>query len=109
VFREWLRLLLEGSEDFRVVGEAGNGTEAIDLVASLVPELVILDIYMPELDGVQVAQYIRSYFPGVKPILVSAHSEPVYQRLARENAVLAFIPKVSLSLDAFRQTLQGEG
>jgi YesN/AraC family two-component response regulator len=107
-FREWLRSLLENSEDFRLVGEAKTGTEAIYLIPSVLPDLVIADIYMPEPDGLEVARYVKRHFSGVKAILVSAYEERVYERLAKEEGALAFIPKAKLSLNALRQALKGE-
>ena len=108
-FRGWLRSLLEGSEDFQVVGEASTGTEALHLVALLMPDLVITDVDMPEPDGLDVARYVQRQLPGTKVILVSSHTEREYERLAREEGALAFIPKTRLSLDALRQALKGEG
>ena len=107
-FRDWLRLLLENSEDFRLVGEAKTGTEAIYLIPSVLPDLVIADIYMPEPDGLEVARYVKRHLSGVKAILVSAYEERVYERLAKEEGALAFIPKAKLSLNALRQALKGE-
>jgi len=107
-FREWLRSLMENSEDFRLVGEAKTGIEAIYLIPSVLPDLVIADIYIPEPDGLEVARYIQRHFSGIKAILVSAYEERVYERLAREEGALAFIPKARLSLDALRQALKGE-
>ena len=108
-FREWLRSLLEGSQDFEVVGEASTGTEAIRLMPLLTPDAVIADVYMPELDGLELARYVRDHFPSIKTILVSVHSERVYERLAREEGALAFIPKSRLSPEALRKVLQGQG
>ena len=107
-FRGWLRALLEGSEDFQVVGEASTGAEAARIVALLVPDVVITDVYMPDLDGLEVARYVQHHFPGIKAIVVSAHGKRVYERLAREEGALAFMPKARLSVDALRQALQGE-
>ncbi|NQT72642.1 MAG: response regulator transcription factor [Chloroflexi bacterium] len=105
-FRGWLRSLLENSEDFQVVGEASSGTEAVQLIPSVSPDLVIADMYMPEPDGLEVAKYVQDLFPNTKAILVSAHEERVYQRLAKEAGALTFIPKVTFSLDALRQALR---
>jgi len=107
-FREWLRSLLESSEDFQVVGEASTGMETVHLLASLVPDVVIADVYMPDPDGLEVARHIQRHFPRVRLILISVHEEPVYERLARKEGALAFIPKSRLSLDAVRQALQAE-
>ena len=107
-FRSWIRSLLDSSADFQVVGEASTGTEAIGLIPSLAPDLVIADMYMPEPDGLEVARYVQDLFPSTKAILVSAHEERVYDRLAKEAGALTFIPKVRFSLEALRQALQGE-
>ncbi|MEE8471179.1 MAG: response regulator transcription factor [Dehalococcoidia bacterium] len=106
-FREWLRALLDSSEDFQVVGEASSGTEAVRIIPSLTPDLVIADMYMPEPDGLEVARYVHHHFPGIKAIVVSAYQERVYERLAREEGALAFIPKAKISLNTLRQALQG--
>jgi two-component system response regulator YesN len=107
-FRAWLRSLLNDSGDFRLIGEVSNGTEALELIPSLLPDLVIADMYMPEPDGLEVVRYVQRCFSGIKAILVSAHEERVYERLAREEGALAFIPKARLSLDALRRALKGE-
>lgn len=108
-FRRWLRSVLEGDAEFSVVGEAASGEEALRLVAALAPDLVIADVDMPQGDGLELARHIRQRWPGSKVVLISGHGERGYQRLAREAEALAFIPKLSLSLDALRQALKGEG
>jgi two-component system response regulator YesN len=107
-FRNWLKSLLDESEDFRLIGEASNGEEAINLIPSLLPDLVIADMYMSEPDGLEVARYVQNNFSGIKAILVSAYEDRVYERLAREEGALAFIPKARFSLDALRRALRGE-
>ncbi len=107
-FRGWLRSVLNDSGDFRLIGEVSNGTEALELIPSLLPDLLIADMYMPDPDGLEVVRYVQRHFSGIKAILVSAHEERVYERLAREEGALAFIPKAKLSLDALRQALKGE-
>ena len=107
-FREWLKSLLDSSEDFQLVGEAKTGAEAVYVIPTLSPDLVIADMYIPEPDGLEVARYIQNHFSGIKAILVSAYEEHVYERLAREEGALAFIPKSKLSLDVLRQALKGE-
>ncbi len=106
-FRRWLRLLLESSKDFQVVGEAITVGATLDLIASLIPDLVIADIYMPDADGLEVARYVERHYPAVRVILVSAQEERIFEQLARQEGALAFIPKLKLSLDALRQILQG--
>lgn len=107
-FRSWLRSTLESSGDFQVVGDASNGDEAISLVTQVLPDIVIADIYMPGIDGFEVAQYLQQHFPSVRTILISVHEESIYQRLAKEKGAIKFIPKAQFSLDALRYALQGE-
>ena len=107
-FSEWFCSLLNKSKDFEVLGCAYSGQEAIYLITSMKPDVVIADIYMPEPDGLEVARYVQRNFPGIKAIVVSAYRERVYDTLAREEGALAFIPKTNLSLTALRQALQEE-
>ncbi len=105
-FRSWLRSLLDSSGDFRIVGEGSSGEEAVSLIASLLPDLVIADMCMPDPDGLGVARYVQENCPGTRAIVVSAYQERVYERLAQEEGALAFIPKVRLSLDTLREALR---
>lgn len=107
-FSQWLCSLLDKSEDFEVVGQACQGAEAITLISSTRPDVVIADIYMPEPDGLEVTRYVSRHLPSVKVILISAHEEPIWERLAKEEGALAFIPKSKLSLDALLQALRAE-
>jgi len=107
-FSDWLRSLLDKSEDFEVLGQAYDGAEAINLISSTKPDVVIADIYMPEPDGLEVTRYVHRHLPDVKVILISTSEERIYEKLAREGGALAFIPKSKLSLDTLLQTLQEE-
>ena len=105
-FNEWLCSLLDQSQDFEVVGQAYDAAEALDLINSRTPAVVIADVYMPGPDGLEIARYIHRYLPEVKTILISAHEEPVHKALAREEGALAFIPKTKLSAETLLQALQ---
>ena len=107
-FRGWIRSLLETSEEFLVVGEAGSGSEVLRLIDRLKPDLVISDVDMSDRDGLDLVRNVLSRLPEVKVILVSAHSGRGYARLAHEEGATAFIPKTDLSLEAVRQALQEE-
>ena len=108
-FRRWLCSLLNEGEDFQVVGEADTGTEALRLVPLLMPDLVIADVYMPEMNGLEVYRYLGQHFPSIKVVLISAYDERICKRLMMDEGALAFIPKMKLSLHALRQALKGEG
>ena len=105
-FRKWLKSLMDESEDFRLIGEASSGAEAINIIPLLLPDLVIADMYLPEPDGLEVAQYVQRNFSGIKSILVSTHQGNVYDDLAKEGGALAFVPKSRFSIDAIRQALK---
>ncbi len=95
-FRATARALLE-CDGFDVVGEAADGQSALSSVASLGPELVLLDIQLPDLNGFVVAQHLADSGAGAVVILISSHSASDYgARVARSSAI-GFITKAELS------------
>jgi NarL family two-component system response regulator LiaR len=70
--RHGLRTFLETLEDVEVVGEAGNGAEAVEQAARLVPDVVLMDLVMPELDGVEATRRIRTESPSTKVIVLTS-------------------------------------
>ena len=74
ILRQGLRALLEKQEDMEVVGEAGDGREALELIRELVPDIVIMDVTMPNLNGIDATEQIVGRFPEVKVIALSIHS-----------------------------------
>lgn len=74
VVREGLRMLLEARADIRVVGSVGDGRTALRRISELAPEIVILDISMPDLDGIEVTLQLQKDCPDVKVIILSVHS-----------------------------------
>ncbi|MFC1979146.1 response regulator transcription factor [Chloroflexota bacterium] len=105
---KWLGSLLASSADFDMVGETVNSSEAIPLVKSLKPDILISDVYLPQTDGFELARYIKENFDGIKVILISAHKDKIYERLAKEEGAITFIPKTSLSLITLRHALQSQ-
>jgi len=74
VFRKGLRFLLEDEKDMSIVGEAGNGRAAIDLVRELSPDMVVMDITMPDLNGIDATRQILSESPDTKVVALSVNS-----------------------------------
>jgi DNA-binding NarL/FixJ family response regulator len=73
LIRRGARGVLQSQQGWRVVGEAGNGTEAVEKAKRLKPDVAIVDISMPELDGVQVARQIRKTVPNTKVLVLTMH------------------------------------
>lgn len=76
VVREGIRRLIEGESDIELCGEASDGRELLEQVAKRRPQVVILDITMPHMSGLETLEQIRSRYPDVKTILLSVHADP---------------------------------
>jgi len=96
--RQGLRSLLV-QEGFSVVGEAADGLEAMEKIRALSPEIVVMDISMPAQSGLNVAREVHKFFPQVKVILLSQHTEDMYIADALEACVAAYVLKAQASSD----------
>lgn len=109
--REGICKLIDGVDDIEVVGEASTGREAVELVEELEPEVVIMDIGMPRLDGGQATQQILSRDLPTQVVILSMHSDPVLaQQLLRQGAK-GYLLKDSLAEElpmAIRAAFQGK-
>lgn len=99
LFRKGLLHLLEEQKDFRVVGEAGDGQTAIDKVRTLSPEVVIMDISMPDIDGIEATRQILSKAPSVKVIALSMHSGKRFVEDILQAGAVGYILKGSVPED----------
>ncbi len=99
VVRQGLRALLESEADLRVVGEAVDGLEVVPQVEKLRPHLVILDIKMPGLNGLDVARMVRARAPETKIIMLSMFSDEAYVVQALRNGASAYVLKESKASD----------
>lgn len=75
LLREGLKSLLEGEDDMQVIGEADNGRHAIEVAEEVGPDVVVMDIGMPELNGIEATRRIVHDHPGTKVIALSMHSD----------------------------------
>jgi len=96
--RQGLHSLL-AQEGFSVVGEAADGLEAMEKIRSLSPDIVVMDISMPAQNGLNVAREVHKFFPQVKVILLSQHTEDMYIADALEACVAAYVLKSQASSD----------
>ncbi|MGC1404364.1 MAG: response regulator transcription factor [Thermodesulfobacteriota bacterium] len=76
--REGLRSLLSSHQDFDIVGEAGDGLEAIELVSKLHPDLVLMDMSMPRMDGMTAIREIKKKWPKTLVLAFTVHKSPEY-------------------------------
>jgi len=91
--RAGIRMLLETLPDVEVVGEAGNGREALDLVKKLTPDVVILDISMTELGGLEALPRIAREFPSTKVLILSGHANEEYVLRALRSGAAGYLLK----------------
>jgi DNA-binding NarL/FixJ family response regulator len=102
--RVGIRALLEDDERFELVGEAVNGNEAIGLVESLKPDLVLMDVRMPELDGLQATRAIRSTCPTTRVLILSMFDDPDLLIGAVDAGAAGYISK-GISESALRSAM----
>jgi DNA-binding NarL/FixJ family response regulator len=88
VVRDGLRLLIDGQGDMRVVGEAGNGKEALRQARDLKPDVVVMDLSMPEMSGLQATERLKAESPGIKVVALTVHEDVSYLlQLCKAGAV----------------------
>lgn len=110
VVRQGLRALLESEPGFRLVGEAADGLEVVPLVERLKPNVLVLDIKMPGLNGLDVAKQVTSRVPETKVIMLSMFSDEAYVVQALRNGASAYVLKESRAndlLNAIREVIAG--
>ncbi len=93
VVRQGLCALLKVDGGFRLVGEAHNGREAVEMARTLKPDVILMDIAMPVLNGLQASKQILTANPAAKVLILSAHSDDVYVERMIEVGVAGFIEK----------------
>jgi DNA-binding NarL/FixJ family response regulator len=95
LFADMLTLALELEGRFEVIGHARNGREAVERAAWLRPDVVVMDIQMPVLDGIEATPLVLAAAPGTRVVVVSSSESPEDRRRAREAGAVAFLGKES--------------
>lgn len=109
--RSGLRAMLAGEPDLTVIGEARDGEEALDLCRRLQPDLALLDVRMPRLDGLAATHAIRQHAPRVSVVIFTMHDSPQYLEEAIKAGAAGYILKDATRrelIDAVRGVLSGE-
>ena len=110
--RHGFRLILSSQADMQIVGEAGNGREAVELAESLKPDVVVMDVAMPELNGIEATRRMIESSPRTRVLALSMHKDAVYVREILRAGARGYLLKDSADADllnAVRAVAKGEG
>ncbi len=111
VLRAGLRLLLTNQEGLTVVGEAATGAETLTMAEKLQPDLILLDLSMPALGGLETLPLLRKLAPYARILILTMHDDPQYLRQALQNGAAGYVLKKAADVDllsAVRAVLRGE-
>ena len=111
VVRDGLRLLIDGQRDMCVVGEAGNGKEALHQARELKPDIVVMDLSMPELNGLQATERLKAERPEIKVVALTVHEDPSYLLQLCKAGAVGYVLKRSAGDDLIHaiRTVAGGG
>ncbi len=110
IVRQGLRVLLEAEPDFTIVGEAGDGLEALRLLEKLQPAVLVVDVIMPALNGLEVTRQVSRRFPQTRVVVLSMHANEAYVLEAFRNGAIGYVLKCSTIADlvkAIREAIAG--
>jgi DNA-binding NarL/FixJ family response regulator len=110
--RHGFRMILAAQPDMEIAGEAGNGREAVELAQKLKPDVVVMDVAMPELNGIEATRRIIELAPRARVLALSMHKDAVYVREILRAGARGYLLKDSADADliaAVRAVAKGEG
>ncbi|QOY84976.1 response regulator [Paludibaculum fermentans] len=112
VVRQGFRRILESQADMEIVGEASNGREAIERATTLSPDVVVMDVAMPELNGIEATRRLMESSPRTRVLALSMHKDAVYVREILRAGARGYLLKDAIDADllaAVRAIARGEG
>jgi two-component system response regulator NreC len=112
VVRQGFKMILAAQPDMEIVGEAGNGREALDLAGQLQPDVIVMDVAMPELNGIEATRRVADLSPRTRVLALSMHKDSVYVREILRAGARGYLLKDSIASDllaAVRAVARGEG
>src|SRR6476646_8250347 len=110
--RQGFRLILSSQPDMEIVGEAGNGREAVEMAEKLQPDIIVMDVAMPELNGIEATRKITAGLPRTRILALSMHKDSVYVREILRAGARGYLLKDQIDSDllaAVRAVARGEG
>ena len=110
-FRSFVRGVFDNRGSFQVIGEASDGLEAVRLVTQLKPDLILLDIGLPKLNGIEAAKQIRQVIPGAKILFLTLNDDPDVAQAALSDGANGYVLKIDAASElwpAVEAVLQGK-
>ena len=112
VVRQGFKMILGAQSDMEIVGEAGNGRDAVELAERLKPDVVVMDVAMPEMNGIEATRRLAESVPHARVVALSMHKDSVYVREILRAGARGYLLKDSVAADlvsAVRAVARGEG
>jgi DNA-binding NarL/FixJ family response regulator len=99
IVRQGLKTLLEGHSGWEVIGEAADGAEAVEKAKDLSPDVMVLDVTMPRMNGLEACRMLRQECPGLEILFVTQHDSPQMMREALEAGARGYVVKSNAARD----------
>ena len=111
IVRAGLRSVILADPELEIIGEASGGTEAISLMEKIHPHVVVLDLSMPDLDGVQVTRHLHTYYPDIHILILTVHEDEALMREVIQSGASGYILKHAAEQElctAIKKVMSGE-
>ena len=112
IVRQGLKLIISSHADLQVIGEAANGREVLELTGKLKPDVILMDVAMPELNGIEATRRVHQISPRTKVLVLSMHKEAVYVREILKAGARGYILKDAIDtelISAIQSVARGDG
>lgn len=110
ILREGLKFIITSIDGYEIIGESGDGKQALEMIEKLKPDVAIIDITMPTMTGIDISRHLKKYNSGVKIIILSRHSNDEYVNILLKYGIRGYVLKDNAGDDLLRaiaEVLQG--